>query len=195
MTEVVSCPLHLQSFVEVLPSRVHLFNEFYLSGPVPCFQLPFPLSGVYNAVELLEPNELVSIVPCREGIGIFFCFVTFHTTLQITGDAGIQNLIVLVCGDVSPGFHDEDCAKIDGAAASLVPRSSQTRAINFVLCRDVCIPNHVWCRIPRGNAVTAVVSSSFCGVYFGCSSFYWHCAKSCGAASSPSSDLHQRFAG
>jgi hypothetical protein len=26
-------------------------------------------------VELLEPNELVSIVPCREGIGIFFGFM------------------------------------------------------------------------------------------------------------------------
>jgi hypothetical protein len=140
-TDVVSCPLNLQSFEKVLPSRVHLFNEFYLSGPVPCFQLPFPLSGIYlpreimlrikifnfisqdspreimlrikifdlfhrvNAVELLEPNELVSIVPCREGIGIFFGFMCAYPAFQVRSNAGIKNLVMGVCCDVSPGFH------------------------------------------------------------------------------------------
>jgi hypothetical protein len=64
-----------------------------------------------------------------------------------------------VCCNVGPGFHDEDYAKINEAAAvnGLLRRSfpSQTRATNNVLEKNVRISNHVKCKEQRAESKAA----------------------------------------
>jgi hypothetical protein len=84
----IRCSSH-QRWIEIIPFRIGLFDQFDLPGPIPMLEPLLAMDGVGDALELLDLYEQLQGVPLGEA-GDQTLTVFPRAAANVVGDADVR---------------------------------------------------------------------------------------------------------